>query len=774
MPEFEIAAKLSELTRISALETGKIKTGEAFLELRDNIWPLLMRLQTPLPKYLYTQASAFLGSFMIRLFQRGYTGRGCNLAVAEMIAYLGKKDLTWRTGFVLNVCYPLMMETKPHRRYELFREVIDLWKHMSQLNRDSQKGKELQFALPSPEELRYDIERHSNSKTLNSDPTTNALAALFVQSSLRQSRMLVPALITTVAFLSDPKTPRDLVSEAAPLLRLITMVLKIVPITNFRDYMEVDYCRLITRFPTSKVRRLKDYVIENWPRAEAMLLTHDETFKELAETQRRKLVPQRRQNLSSFHVQLRQAYKSDNIGAIFSIWADLKAQFEKDKRLGNEMRNDDQFLDFWHFIWCALGRPAMLQEVQDFMKQVGVSPTVRTYTAMMHGWKTSQSIGEIESLWEMLSHSDIKLDLHIWVERVSALVELGRHQAGIEAMAEMLALWKKANEQKRPETAVQPDIEVINAALPGLLAHDRAAANAVLDWAGQEGMKPDVTTYNILLKETLRNNDQDSETEARVGTARPAESGVMQLFQSMKAASIEPDAATFAIMLEEALGGLQGTTAGQQVEAVDHVFQDIHDAGLQPNQEIFGKLLYAVASLPQSADDAIEAVQDRMRRAGWHITPHMVTTLLDRLMARDPPPSGAAITALLEKHRCTTMAKGDQPLWERAISAYSVAGDVPRAWALYEDMRAIGRAPLQRFANADLVFALINAGKVDEARQVVQLVLKKTDPNVEGRQLKDGDRYWRHRLWHLAHAHGLLDPDTVPLELKKVLNSPQY
>jgi pentatricopeptide repeat protein len=352
----------------------------------------------------------------------------------------------------------------------------------------------------------------------------------------------------------------------------------------------------------------------------------------------------------------------------------------------------------------------------------------------------------------MLLQSGMPLDKHIWTERISGLIETGKLQKGLETLAAMMKQWEEAPTNARGH-AVQPTIEVVNAAFKGIIRRDRKAALEVLEWAGGHGIKPDVRTYNILIRESFQSEDGNDDVQG--------------LLRSMKERGIAADEATFTIILEEVLGGLGPAPAAEQVSAVHMVMDDIKAAGLQPNAETYGKMLHAVASLPNGADEAIEAVQEHMRADGHaQISPHMALILLGRAQRANPHDSGP-VRALLARHGFNSIRTGDQRLWEHVLSAYATAGDASRALALHDEMREAGRPATWQFCLRDLLTCLIEKGMLDEARRVVDgaladVVARAADGVVPART-------WRHHFWHLASAHGLLDNTVVPPELRNVL-----
>jgi hypothetical protein len=318
----------------------------------------------------------------------------------------------------------------------------------------------------------------------------------------------------------------------------------------------------------------------------------------------------------------------------------------------------------------------------------------------------------------------------------------------------MSNLWKAAVADNKEHSATKPTVEVVNAAVKGLLNMDQQAAHDVLNWASREGIEPDVVTYNILLREALRSAKEDS---------------VPNLLRAMNKQGIQPDSATFTIILEEVLGGLHHASAAEQVEGVNLVFKDIEAAGLKPNLETYGKMLHAVASLANGgADEAIEAVQARMRASNLTITPHMVTILIERAVRREPP-DVRAMESLLKEHKLSTISQGDQALWERVMTAYAETGHAVKAMETFDKLQEAGRPATSLWGLRSLLRTLMEEERREDAQRVVQTALEhklKGRADGHGEDAHWNDRYWKHHFWYLAQEYGLLAGQKLPPELK--------
>ncbi|KAI9147959.1 Imitation switch two complex protein 1 [Paramyrothecium foliicola] len=724
--------------RLKALEEATAVTSEKLRRFEDEIWPELDAFRGQMPKHLHTATANFLRTSYEALMQS--PDLGSSVLLAQMLARTGNLDLGIRNGIVLNLCHAVISGEKPHReRMNLLRQLNHMWEHISQLRRRSQVGKALRYILPTHEEILTDMAKYRDQDGQpigQKQPASQVLAALFPQFFHEQSHKLVTGLLATLAVLSETSAEHLTIrSEAAILLDRLDVAFKL---TEVFDTDVVDAFSGFKAFPETKLSEVENYILKQWEHVPA-IFNQDVGW-------RQKLRDYRKSNtgtpkgLESFRIRLNAMYRARNAGAASRLWLEFQGHLAKHPESLKQMQDDSELLDYWVFFWCAVRRPNKLQETLALMQEIGAQPTIKTYTAMMHGWKMCKDINKIEALWQKLVDSGMTMDGIIWTERISALVELGKTQAGIQALGEMLAQWKAAH-AKNPNTRTpKPSTEVINAVFKCLVPTDPDAARAVLSWAGQEGIQPNVRTFNILLRDSFKKNNYDD---------------VQSILKTMQDSGTEPDAATFTIMLENILGNMHNAPAADQIEAVDHILHDIQLAGVKANPETYGKMLYAVAALPQ-AEPAIAAIQARMRKNGFAVTPHMITILIQRALDQ-PRPDIRPVRALLREHQLTHVRQGDQTLWERVMSAYAVTGNVDDALKVFGDLAEAGRPVSSLACLKDLLAALLSAGRADDAGTVVSMVLQNKLKSTE----KPDDRYWRHHFWHLARHHGLIDPAVV-------------
>lgn len=752
----EVQARLKEILHMTD------QTVWARFDILETLWRSILQQHWPMPpknKELLDECLKSVVSELCRT-EDHYVGGRISNRLSLVLRMAGDNFLQQQADVVLNLCLSLTTDSSRDRRdrVALVDELINVWKNISQTKREvAAKSGKPQFILPTAEEFGMRLKALENDIII--DPTTRqpmddrtkALAAIIDQFPIEESVVLAPALVATLATLGSNARPRML-GKAGTFLQLFRVALDDVKLDD--KYFESIFSTNLKNFPEQHVDKLRQRMCKIWPSAEELLKQYEEW--QPGEWGQNTLARDRSlpQTLNEYHKKLRHAYATDNTEGMVVLWSRFQQALRERLSLAEDLRDDPEHMDFWHFIWCAVGKPEQLQEAQELMRRMEIPLTLKTYTAMMHGWKMGKDYEKFTAMWKMLAESSIQLDTPIWTERVSGLIDLGRLQEGIGALGEMMSLWKRSLQEKDPVkqlSAVKPSIEVVNAAFDGLIRRsDKKAAFEVLEWAGREGIRPDLMTYNIMLRETVRVGQEED---------------VPRLLSQMREAGLEPDNATFTILLQQILGSVSQSPAEEQVPAVESIFDAMKQAKLQPNMEIYGKMMHAIAEDVNGSDKAIAVVEKHMQDNGiTRLSPHIVLILLERLQRRlDARPKD--ITNLLVKYGFSDTQQGDQRLWEHVMSMYAEKGGLDRAFKVYTDLMGSGRPVTRLFCLRDMLKALIKEKRMKDADMVVNQTMKAM-MDQKGRL---DERRWRHHFFHLAHEHGLLTNKPLPHELQRVL-----
>ncbi|KAH6687370.1 hypothetical protein F5X68DRAFT_207304 [Plectosphaerella plurivora] len=387
------------------------------------------------------------------------------------------------------------------------------------------------------------------------------------------------------------------------------------------------------------------------------------------------------------------------------------------------------------------------ESVTLYMRSIGLEPTLKTFTAMMEGWKVARRFDRIDALWNQLIASNIALDQHSWSSRISACGTLGQPYDGVRALEQMYQLWSEAQASKDPAVrarAVQPGTASVNAAVSGLLRADNLeAVQVVLAWAADKKIQPDVYTYNTMLAYMIKR-----------GQAAEAD----RLLASMKDRGVKPDGATFTIILDTAMIEINSQTPEEQRETIARVFEDMEACGLTPNLETYAKMLHVVTRRDEDApvarghtDTAIEAILAHLRRAGLQLSPEICTILFDFHAARDTPRDHEAIRAIISERRTRTRVLPDRVFWETVMRHFVNKGDVESALEVFYDMHEWGIWPALPVMEP-ILRALVRSNQWDTAQKVVDIVRSQPRPAANDAN----GRYWKYGFWAVAREYDLM------------------
>lgn len=459
------------------------------------------------------------------------------------------------------------------------------------------------------------------------------------------------------------------------------------------------------------------------------------------------------------HKRLQEAYQERNKPGVQTIWAEFYQKQAGNAGLRSAIQGRPELMDFFIFIACALRLDYEYKTAVEVMAKLHIPLTLKTYTSMMHGWRLCKDTRKIDALWNQLESANVRLDVPIWTERLAAYIVKGKTGACLAALAQLQKQWNDAVQSNTVEEsgAVQPSIEMVNACIKGILEIDPPAAKVLLSWAHNNGIKADISTHNIILRRAFAAGPDD----------------VAWIMDMMEKNGVEPNQATFVILIEEMLALTSHDSPEAQVEAVDQVFADLARSNFALTSELYAKALHAVASLANASDAAVDAVLAHLRHQNVRVNPYMVTILIERSLQRAPR-SFAPIEALLRRHGMADTSRGDQTLWERVIRAAALTGEPYVALARFDELAAAKRPVTSLPCLNELLRALVAEGDWDNARRVVDSVLR----NKMVAQAQRGShedmhdaRFWKHHFWYIAKENNLLDETNMPGGLHKLIEN---
>ncbi|CAK7563969.1 MAG: hypothetical protein SEPTF4163_001851 [Sporothrix epigloea] len=649
-----------------------------------------------------------------------------------------------------------------------------------------------EFRMPTPDTAK--LEKYARRRSIQ-----RGLACLFPRYAPPQMRELTPALLAMYAILTDASiTPPEAKEQARELLDAVSNILSI---TNAGRPAAA---AMFEEYPA-----LGAYVLLRWPltgasQGENANVASTRTDLATATTSSDAIVPDtvkttkeaRRATLDSIHQQLLEALRARNLQECETVWERFWAAVSiPDVEGVNLMRNSAEIFNTFIMAFTMMRMQNRAISVWNTMTTIaGIQPTLRTWTSFMVGYKRTSNPDGIRTIWAKLIASGIQVDTAVWTARISGLIESGDAAAGIEALKEMQSQWEEwerwqavqkmtgaaSGSRSSSKTssspvaptikAIKPTIEPVNAAIAGLLRKSNlVAAKKVLAWAGQHGIEPDIITFNTILRPLVRDG---------------ADEEVAGVLDMMRQRGINPDEATITILLDGTFGNgaLADSSGEEQAEAVKQLLAEIEASGLDANLQTYAKIIYLLLEADtgnggRHASKAVSVVLKRMRQRGLAASAHIYTILAEHYFACNPPDL-EAVRSLIERgdpgetsqSSSSTSASVGAPLpppafdrvfWERVVRGFAQAGDTASAQRYFvniADSLSVTSSTLE-----DLLRALIHNDEWEAAAALVAKVQAQKTLWVQGGNDEAATpmraldaRQFRHRFWHLAAEHGLL------------------
>lgn len=620
------------------------------------------------------------------------------------------------------------------RKDVLLQDLIDTWivfhRHRLSPNKyNDLNAQEWSFGFPQ-------LDQTLLSRYARLGEVFKAINLMFPQIRGNDFQKIPAVAMASFVVLADPAhSSLEAQEKAKPLLDTLGKILAAVPI------WKAGLQSMFTEHPD-----VLAYLLARW----------DSLISQLRQTDRPK---QKLDNIASASEVERRGGPSSNVimhqvntaigmgdaDAVEASWArfwDPGAVLDEDRKA--ELQTMDKVFHFFILAFTALHRPQRAVEVWECMTRIGVQPTVKTWTSLIEGCRRSRNAAGIENVWKKLLASGLEVDEGAWTARVVGLMDCGEPEAGLRALDEML---------HQSKLTIAP----INAAVAALIRlNAMSAARKVLDWASQNHVEPNIVTFNTLLRPLVVQ-----------GNAAQVDG----LLKTMKEKGVEPDTATFTVLLEGLIGDSNDADPTEQVKTVNDLFNQMDAAGVSANMQTFARMIYLLLSEPgANSYEAVEAIRRHIQSRNLTMSPYMHTILVDHYFKLDPP-NLAAVEDLMNKGglkwKMIVRHGLDRVFWERVIKGYATAGDVDKAFEIFEQVDNIGSA-LTLDTLSTLLRSLVKSGKREQARRVVDIVKRhrqNSQMNPPGERegfglnrQKQRGRYWRHGFWVYAVESGLLSP----------------
>ncbi|KAI2630655.1 hypothetical protein GGR54DRAFT_163296 [Hypoxylon sp. NC1633] len=563
--------------------------------------------------------------------------------------------------------------------------------------------------------------------------------------------------IATYALLLDPQRSNPDVRQSAT--RFVTRVGNLIKFVKYRD--KALQSHLAHNFPG-----LENYVMSQWPNIKEYLKDKFESMAGSA-TPREPSKPSHLPSpvyksllsqLNRVH-ELKRFHGTRSRQHVDELWQKFVGSHQDiAPNKAAELRNQPGIFDLFISVRMALNQPDQAIAALATLRQVGLKPTLRTWTSMLDGCKKARNVNAIRNVWAKLAGSGLKLDMRLWTARVSGLIEGGDVQGGIQALEEMTRLWNESSKDEN-STAVKPTIEPVNAALVCLVRQDEvSAAENLLVWAGRQGIEPDIFTFNALLSRFISDGRNNRDRDVR------------RLFALMKDTGVDADETTFTIILNASMSKISPGDTESQAKVVAGVLDDMQAAGLEANLRTYGKMISNLLQSSKDSDndndhamEALKAVLAHLWDHGHELSPHIYTMLVKGYFTRHPPDL-EAVDALLQRRRLLDCEDFDKVFWDTVIKGYLRAGQVSKALEITYRLGDAG-AVIVLSTQEGLLQALLQHGREADA---TALVAKLRSVFEKGHRLGgygsdelEQAVFWRHPFWRAAEMAGVFERNSI-------------
>ncbi|KAK7923245.1 pentatricopeptide repeat protein [Apiospora marii] len=758
---------VSDIAHLEAMVDSDVPVSEAYHLLKTKIYPVIRQEGVNIPQIFFAVANKLMNKVIAakKYDMRNMEAMSAtNLPpVAEIFRVcmdVGKIDPAHWTvlveRLVKGLCgmsvspadYPSIEAYENHlaTRDEMLTDLVESWKVLSlpKLAISKHAGKENDiidgFWFPR-------LEKSSAYRLAQSGNFVSAFSSLFPQYKF--NKQLAPRVsvlaIATYALLLDRQRSNDNVrQEAAKFMAMVAFMIRTVRLLSSK--LE-EYLAKSTHISSAT----SGYIMKQWASIDESL-DHGTTNGNMHVDPRNMgsrggaagLAQPSSPHQMDIEKRLSRAYGTGHLAEVDRVWHDFigrPADFTPD-RVAALQRQQDLFDSFIN-TYMALNDPDKAIIVWNTLPAVGLKPTLKTWNVMLDGCKKARNLHALNTIWSRLEALRVPLDIPIWTTRVAGLIDCGDPKAAIEALEELVKRWRMGQKEQQTDVLI-PTMEPVNAAMAGLVRLNKfKAAQSLLSWSSRQGIRPDVVTFNILLRPLVR--------EGR-------EKEVRGLLDTMIKLGINADEATFTVILDGTLANVPLDDVKNQARIVKSVFQKMADAGLKSNLHTYGKMIYLLLRSGDHAQESVKLVLSELWAQGYELSPHIYTMLVEHYFARQPPDLDA-VNKLLLRRRLLDYDDMDRVFYNRVIKGFAHVGELGTALGIYRKLHAAGFM-VELDTQLDLLRALVHTGTAageHEARQLVEgTVARFKELHSDDWQSPQHSRFWGHAFWHFAVQAGVL------------------
>ncbi|MCJ1355434.1 MAG: hypothetical protein MMC33_005426 [Icmadophila ericetorum] len=413
------------------------------------------------------------------------------------------------------------------------------------------------------------------------------------------------------------------------------------------------------------------------------------------------------------------------------------------------------FLEFLK-TFITIGRSDKVTEVWNFMVQtLKFQPDPAHWVLLLENCKRTRDLQSLNEVWQNIREKNIRADHLMWTAYLDGLLTCKDWEAALKALEDMGLTWKSAVEKQAGRSSVGgdgylgthlPHITPINAAITGLTALGKEeAASTVLKWAITQNVKPDVITFNILIRNAVKANNLEE---------------MQRILTLMEKYNCPPDNDTISMLFTGFLRSPTSTfytqTPEEQKESITRIFDSIERNGFRIRRDIYSRVLHDFLTQETPNLAAAKAVLAHMTDRKMQPDQAIYTILINFYFSTSPP-SLSAIDSVWQRIQAKKTPV-DHIFYDRMIEGYARVGEVEKMLGFLRRMPEIGMAT-GWVALTRCLEALTRAEEWDVIYELVEDVLRKDG----GGLFRSGQRGWRmEEFWKVVwklREEGVALPD---------------
>ncbi|KAI8907486.1 hypothetical protein DFJ77DRAFT_475636 [Powellomyces hirtus] len=349
------------------------------------------------------------------------------------------------------------------------------------------------------------------------------------------------------------------------------------------------------------------------------------------------------------------------------------------------------------------------------MMRLGIAPTVRTYTVLMHGYFKHRSLNKVLETYEAMVKSGLEADSTVFNVILRACVLHGDLAKMEEVFSRLL------------ETGLEPSLHILTSVMAGFAWHGRVdeAVTIFEQRIKENSLEPDVACYNVLILgfglrgdvngciqwwnkmlEQGLSPDRISYTSFMEALSKSGDTRVESMYQRVFTTEVEPDERSYGLLVKDRI------RRGELDSAVQ-IWTELLANGLNMGPTSVANLMEAF-----QVQDNIPFARDLLRRfvdKGGVIDVHVYGVMMNMLQASSRPDEIIRMWHGMTQQR----VEPTERIYRHVIKAHVAEKDAEGLWATVEDMRSRLFVPPVRLWEIVISFltTLRGAPNVDRAYQ---------------------------------------------------------